>query len=170
MKNQLLILTTSVMIGWSHLLVDDDKTRLRSKKVAELCLVRSKSNKAFGAVGHCVMSMYTGIQLSCQYSHFGESTSDSLLNNLCIIQGVTSPKSIDLGETLVVSASGTPVHTFVLLQRKAQQRILQARSAASLRAGRKLEVLLSPTMVRGDPLEERSKTIFNETPSRKLIV
>merc|ERR1711982_167609 len=87
--------------GWSHLLVDDDKTRLRSKKVAELCLVRPKSNKAFGAVGHCVMSMYTGIQLSCQYSHFGESTSDSLLNNLCIIQGVTSPKSIDLGETLV---------------------------------------------------------------------
>ena len=73
----------------------------KCSQVAELCLVRSKSNKAFGAVGHCVMSMYTGIQLSCQYSHFGESTSDSLLNNLCIIQGVTSPKSIDLGETLV---------------------------------------------------------------------
>ena len=73
----------------------------KCSQVAELCLVRSKSNKAFGAVGHCVMSMYTGIQLSCQYSHFGESTSDSLLNNLCIIQGVNSPKSIDLGETLV---------------------------------------------------------------------
>ena len=63
--------------------------------------MRSKSNKAYGAVGHCVMSMYTGLQLAVQYSIFGESTTDSLLNALCIIQGVTSPKSIDLGETLV---------------------------------------------------------------------
>ena len=70
-------------------------------QVAELCLVRSKSDKSFGAVGHCLMSMYTGIQLSCQYSHFGESTYDSLLSNLCIVQGVASPKSIDLGETLI---------------------------------------------------------------------
>ena len=68
-------------------------------QVAELCLVRSKSNKSFGAVGHCLMSMYTGIQLSCQYSV--ESTCDSLLSNLCIIQGVACPKSIDLGETLI---------------------------------------------------------------------
>ena len=66
-----------------------------------------------------------------------------------------------------VSASGTPVHTFVLLQRKAQQRILQA---ASLRAGRRLGVLLSLKMVRGDPLEGRSETIFKEGYSRKLIV
>ena len=69
------------------------------------------------------------------------------------------------------SASGTPVRTLVFLKRRAkgraQQRILRA---PSLRAGRKLEALLSPKMVRGDPLEEKSDRIFKEGHSRKLIV
>ena len=64
------------------------------------------------------------------------------------------------------SASGTPAHTLVLLQRGVQRRILQAES---LLARRKLEALLSLKMVRGDPLEGKSERIPKEGHRRKKI-
>lgn len=41
------------VLGLTQLIIDDDKTRMRSSKVAELSLVRSKSKKAFGGVANC---------------------------------------------------------------------------------------------------------------------
>ena len=85
--------------GVTDMMIDDEKTRTRSALVALLSLARSKSGKAFGAVGNCINSMWTGIPLATHYSHFGESCTDIVMSLLSIISGSTSHKSIDMKET-----------------------------------------------------------------------
>ena len=87
--------------GLTQLIIDDDKLRMRSPKVAELSLVRSKSGKAFGSVGNCMHSSLTGIQLACHYTQFGDSSIDSIESNLSIITGVNNPEQIKISGTLV---------------------------------------------------------------------
>lgn len=89
------------VLGLTQLIIDDDKTRMRSSKVAELSLVRSKSKMAFGGVANCMHSTLLGIQLACNYTHFGDAAIDSIETNLSIITGATNPKRIKLPDTLV---------------------------------------------------------------------
>ena len=87
--------------GVTQLIIDDDKLRMRSAKVAELTLVRSKSGKAFGSVANCMHSSLLGIQLACNYTQFGDSSIDSIESNLSIITGLNNPKQIKIPGTLV---------------------------------------------------------------------
>jgi len=85
----------------TQLIIDDDKLRMRSAKVAELSLIRSKSGKAFGSVGNCMHSSLLGVQLACTYTQFGDSALDSIQSNLSIITGVNNPKQVKLSDTLI---------------------------------------------------------------------
>ncbi|EJK77849.1 hypothetical protein THAOC_00289 [Thalassiosira oceanica] len=85
----------------TQLIIDDDKLRMRSAKVAELSMIRSKSGKAFGCVGNCMHSSLLGVQLSCTYTQFGDSAIDSIQSNLSIITGVNNPRQIKLSDTLI---------------------------------------------------------------------
>ena len=87
--------------GVTDLIVDDEKTRGRSPKASLMSLVRSKSAKAFGPVGNCVNLMNTGIPLSCHYSHHGESSTDIVMANLSIIEGVTNNNQVKMGGTVM---------------------------------------------------------------------
>ena len=82
-------------------MIDDEKTRGRSAKAAALSLARSKSTKAYGPVGNCINSMFTGIPLATHYSHFKESSTDIVMANLCIITGATSQKTVDMKGSLL---------------------------------------------------------------------
>ena len=85
--------------GVTDKMIDDEKTRTRSALVALMSLARSKSGKAFGAVGNCINSMWTGIPLATHYSHIGESCTDIVMSLLSIISGSTSHRTIDMKET-----------------------------------------------------------------------
>ena len=59
--------------GFTDLIIDDEKMRMRSALANTMSLSRSKSGKAFGPVGNCINSVATGIPLLCHMSHHGES-------------------------------------------------------------------------------------------------
>merc|ERR1711982_289057 len=126
-------------------------------------------HKEFGPLVRIINGLcYYGCSIADVEKH--PDTHPLVANAVQNLRGSTMKQKFKRLNLLLRSLDGTKPKTKKSNNDETLQRILQARSAASLRAGRKLEVLLSPTMVRGDPLEERSKTIFNETPSRKLIV
>jgi len=87
------------VLGKSSLIIDDEKLRGRSSKHNNLSLGCSKSNSAYGPVGNCVNSMFTGIPLSCHYSHHGESPTDCVMSNLCIIRGITNNNQVNMAGT-----------------------------------------------------------------------
>jgi hypothetical protein len=87
--------------GYSNLIIDDEKLRLRSVKANDRSLSRHKSAKAFGPVGNCVNSIATGISLSCHMSHHGESSKDILTSSLMIIKGINNPNSVHFPGTVI---------------------------------------------------------------------
>ena len=87
--------------GLTNGIIDDEKTRGRSNMAVGLSLARSKSSKAFGPVGNCLNSMRTGIPLATHCSHFGESATDIVMANCCIITGATSQKTVDMKDMLL---------------------------------------------------------------------
>ena len=85
--------------GYTKLIVDDEKLRMRSTKCNDKSLSRNKSSKSFGPVGNCVNSFYSGIPLSFHMSHHGESATEIIQANLMIITGSNNPKAIKIGGT-----------------------------------------------------------------------
>lgn len=50
-------------------------------------------SKAFGPVVNCIISISTGISLSCHMNYHGETLKDMLTSNLMIIHDINNPNS-----------------------------------------------------------------------------
>ena len=87
--------------GYTDLIIDDEKLRMRSTKANESSLSRMKSAKSFGPVGNCIHSIATGISMSCHMNHHGESSKDILTSGLMIIQGINNPNSLSFPVTTI---------------------------------------------------------------------
>jgi hypothetical protein len=87
--------------GYSNLIIDDEKLRMRSTKAAESSLSRHKSPKSFGPVGNCINSISTGLSLSCHMNHHGESAKDILTAGLMIIKGTNNPNNLHFPTTTI---------------------------------------------------------------------
>jgi hypothetical protein len=87
--------------GYSNLIIDDEKLRMRSTKAAESSLSRHKSPKSFGPVGNCINSITTGLSLSCHMNHHGESAKDILTAGLMIIKGTNNPNKLNFPTTTI---------------------------------------------------------------------
>lgn len=71
--------------GYTNLIIDDKKLRMRSTKVNHSSLSRHKSPKSFGPVGNCINSILTGMSLSCHMNHHGELAKDILTARLVVL-------------------------------------------------------------------------------------
>ena len=87
--------------GYTNLIIDDEKLRMRSTKAAESSLSRHKSPKSFGPVGNCINSISTGLSLSCHMNHHGESAKDILTAGLMIIKGTNNPNNLRFPTTTI---------------------------------------------------------------------
>ena len=77
--------------GFTNLIIDDEKNRMRSAKANTMSLSRFKGVHSFGPVGNCINSVNTGIPLSCHMSHHGENSTEITCSCLQIIKGVNNP-------------------------------------------------------------------------------
>jgi hypothetical protein len=87
--------------GYTDLIIDDEKLRMRSTKANQHSLSRMMSAKSFGPVGNCINSIATGISLSCHMNHHGESSKDIITSGLMIIQGINNPNSLHFPMTTI---------------------------------------------------------------------
>ncbi len=92
--------------GYTDLIIDDEKLRLRPTKANQASLSRMKSAKSFGPVGNCINSIATGISMSCHMNHHGESSKDILTSGLMIIQGINNPNSLHFPMTTIQGDPG----------------------------------------------------------------
>ncbi len=97
---------TCFVDGYTNLIINDEKLRMRSTKAAHSSLSRHKSPKSFGPVGNCINSISTGLSLSCHMNHHGESAKDILTYGLMIIKGTNNPNSIHFPATTIHSDCG----------------------------------------------------------------
>ena len=88
--------------GYTNLIIDDEKMRMRSTKANNSSLSRHKSQKSFGPVGNCINSILTGMVRSCDMNHHGESAKDILTARLMLIKGINNPNSIHFPATTCV--------------------------------------------------------------------
>jgi hypothetical protein len=87
--------------GYTNLIIDDEKFRMRSTKANSSSLSRHKSAKSFGPVGNCINSILTGISLPCHMNHHGASAKDILTSGLMIIKGIKNPNSSHFPATTI---------------------------------------------------------------------